>query len=123
MPDVKPVRTDEIAEMKTFVDKDGRKVLEFTPIFAKKVKDRKPIYKGCAKIVANMGNQKMEVNIEFPFEEGISLKQAFKTFDEVAEKEKDAFIKKHREQVLAQQSGLAVPGRPGKGGIILPGQG
>jgi len=82
----------EIMEVKTYLDYDGREVKEFIQTFGQ---DKEPnFYKGRVVIKAQIagpnGMPTMQaLPFEFMFPEGISLKKAFETFDDIAKQELD----------------------------------
>ena len=77
----------EIMEVKKYLAPDGREVREFTQAFGK---NKEPSFcHGIAVVrvrmrAANGQEHYQERPVEFPFPEGVGVKAAFDTFDEVA---------------------------------------
>jgi hypothetical protein len=96
-----------IMEVKKFVDDQSREVNQFTQVFGKD-KDES-FYKGKAMVrVQPMNQQGMPmppqiIPFEFCFPEGITLKKAFDTFDEVCKKEIDEQAKEMKERAAASK--------------------
>jgi hypothetical protein len=96
-----------IREVKTYVDTDGREVIEFIPLFGKE--KEAPFLKGRFTIQVGamapngvpMGRQ--NVRLEFPFDEGVGVKKAFEDFDELAQKEVETWKKEQDERMKASK--------------------
>jgi hypothetical protein len=96
----------DIMEVKVFVDPHGHEVRQFSQVFGKN--KRPDFYHGMAVMsfkVRNQFGQDMiqQRPMEFPFPEGIGLKTAFDTFDEVAEKHAATIVAKSKEQAAASR--------------------
>jgi len=90
---------EAIRELKTYVDKAGRRINEFIQIYG--LKKEAKFYKGEAVIVIKHPDPNVpadHMRLEFLFEDAKTLKQAFEQFDEVAESEKQRWVKEQHEQ-------------------------
>ena len=87
---------NEIAEVKTFIDLEGRQVKQFAPINGSTV-----INKGLATLKSQQGPQPFEFNCptEYPIEE------CFEHFDEIA----NAQLEAYKSQIVASQNEIVVP--------------
>jgi len=98
-----PVDLTEVAKQTVYRDKGGpdqvpREVLEFLPVFKK---GAKPVYRGVVTVVLPPPAPKMppqQTRIDFGYPEGTTLKQAFKRYDEMAEKAVAAIQEQMRKQ-------------------------
>ena len=100
MDDVKDVEENSeavgIAEVKTFIDLEGRQIKQFAPIDGSTV-----INKGLATIKTPQGNQPFEFN----YPEGYSIEECFKDFDKEANEQLEAY----KTQLVASKNEIVVP--------------
>ncbi len=100
MDDVKAVeensKSSGIAEVKTFIDLEGRQIKQFSPIDGSAV-----INKGLATINTSQGPQPFEFN----YPDGYSIEKCFEDFD----KEANAQLEEYKSQLVASQNEIVVP--------------
>jgi len=111
--EAKKHETDSIREVRSFVDDQGREIKEFTQVFGEK-RDPK-FYKGVARLVIQAPDPRIppqDIRLEFLFDDGTTLKQAFATFDERGEKEKNRWVEQQRK--MASEAKKQVVGVRGK---------
>jgi hypothetical protein len=94
-----------IKEVKQYLDGHGREVMEYVQVFGK---DTEPnFYRGKVNIKVQVmtprGPMVEVMPFEFNFPDGVGLKKAFDTFDEVAKQAIDEHTKKMREQAAANK--------------------
>jgi arginyl-tRNA synthetase len=113
---------ESIRQVNYYVDDAGRKVHEFIQMYGKK-KDPK-FYKGEALIVISHPlHGQQHVRLEFLLEEARSIQEAFRQFDEVAESEKNRWVKEEtaRAQEAAKEERGKVVGVKTMPKILGPG--
>ena len=94
-----------ICKVTEYVDADGREVNEFEPQFGK---DKDPtFYKGAGMMkvqgMTPRGPVMQDIRFEFIFPTGTTLKKAFESYDEEAEKAVAAWRKQQQEHAAANK--------------------
>lgn len=90
-PNRPPPSKEAIREIKHYVDRDRRRVVEFVQVYGK----QPPLYRGLATIEIRTPMGERQMDIEFPFDEHVTnVKKAFEKYDEVA----DAAVENYRKK-------------------------
>ncbi len=106
-----------IAEMRTYIDSEGRRVVEFIEVYGK---DKgKSSFKGQGMIMARSPDPRIppqQLPFDFSFPEGTTLKKAFEIFDVEAQKKVDAIQKQRQDQarIIGARTMPAIMGPNGK---------
>jgi hypothetical protein len=82
-------KIDATAEVKTYIDSAGRKVLEYIEVFGEEANLGKKTYVGNGVMLAHSANSNApsrQIPFEFPFPPGTTLRKAFVEFDNLAKK-------------------------------------
>jgi hypothetical protein len=85
-----------IAEVKTFIDLEGRQIKQFAPIDGSSV-----INKGLATVNTAQGHQPFEFN----YPDGYSVEKCFEEFDKEAAEQLEVY----KSQIVAKQNEIVVP--------------